>query len=47
MGVPFAEASGSVRFSLGRYNSGSEIDFVIERLPEIVADLRRIAASGA
>lgn len=46
MEVPFAEASGSIRFSLGRYNSEDEIDFVLENLPSIIQRLRSIAAQS-
>jgi len=40
MGVPFTMAHGSVRFSLSIYNTEEEIDFVVERLPPIIAKLR-------
>ncbi|MEP6847286.1 MAG: aminotransferase class V-fold PLP-dependent enzyme [Acidobacteriota bacterium] len=44
MNVPYSQAMGSIRFSLGRYNSEDEIDLVIEKLPGIVEDLRALAA---
>jgi cysteine desulfurase len=47
MEVPFAEATGSIRFSLGRYNTPAEIDFLLEVLPEIVARVRSVAAFPA
>ena len=31
MGVPFTAAHGSIRFSLSRYNTEEEIDYVIEQ----------------
>jgi cysteine desulfurase len=43
MKVPFSAVHGSVRFSLSRYNTDSEIDRVIEVFPEIVASLRRLS----
>lgn len=43
MGVPFTAAHGSVRFSLGRYNTDAEIDRVIACFPEVVSNLRRIS----
>ncbi len=41
MNVPFTTAMGAVRFSLGRYNTEAEIDFVIEHLPKIIEELRQ------
>ncbi|MDR0609310.1 MAG: aminotransferase class V-fold PLP-dependent enzyme [Planctomycetaceae bacterium] len=43
MGVPFTAKHGSIRFSLSRYTTESEIDFVIDKFPEIVARLRRLS----
>lgn len=43
MGVPFTAAHGSIRFSLSRYNTEEEIDFVIEKMPEIVNRLRDLS----
>lgn len=43
MGVPFSRAHGSIRFSLSRYNTGDEIDFVIEKLPPIIKRLRELS----
>jgi cysteine desulfurase len=43
MGVPFTFAHGSVRLSLGRYNTGEEVDYVVEKLVEIVRRLREIS----
>lgn len=43
MGVPFTMAHGSVRFSLSVYNTEDEIDFVIEKLPPIIARLREMS----
>lgn len=43
MGVPFTAAHGSIRFSLSRYNTDEEVDFVIEKLPAIVNRLRELS----
>jgi cysteine desulfurase len=43
MGIPFTAAHGTVRFSLSRYNSMQEIERVIEAVPPIVAQLRRLS----
>ncbi len=42
MKVPFTARHGSIRFSLSRYTTDEEIDYVIEVFPRIVAALRRI-----
>lgn len=39
MNVPYTLAQGSIRFSLGRYNTESEIDFTLARLPGIISQL--------
>ena len=39
MNVPFTAAQGSIRFSLGRYNTEAEIELTLSVLPEIVAKL--------
>jgi cysteine desulfurase len=43
MGVPFTAAHGSIRFSLSRYNTEQEVDFVIEKLPPIINRLRQLS----
>jgi cysteine desulfurase len=43
MNVPFTAIHGSVRFSLSRYNTDTEIDRVIEVFPTIVSNLRRLS----
>jgi cysteine desulfurase len=43
MGVPFTAAHGSIRFSLSRYNTEKEVDFVIEKMPAIVNRLRELS----
>jgi cysteine desulfurase len=42
MGVPFVSAHGSIRFSLSRYNTEAEIDYVARVVPRIVQRLREI-----
>ncbi len=43
MGVPFTAAHGSIRFSLSVYNTEEEIDFVIEKMPDIIESLREMS----
>ena len=43
MGVPFTAAHGSIRFSLSRYTTQSDIDLVLEKLPPIIARLREMS----
>jgi len=43
MGVPFTAAHGSIRFSLSRYNTGEEVDYTIEKMPEIINKLRELS----
>jgi cysteine desulfurase len=43
MDIPFTAAHGSVRFSLSRYNSMEEVERVIEAIPPIVAQLRKLS----
>ena len=43
MGVPFTAAHGSIRFSLSRYNTQDQVDFVIEKTAPIVNRLRELS----
>ncbi|MHC4720535.1 MAG: cysteine desulfurase NifS [Planctomycetota bacterium] len=43
MGVPFTAAHGSIRFSLSRYNTEKEVDYTIEKMPEIINKLRKLS----
>jgi len=43
MGVPFTFAHGSVRFSLSRFNTEEEVDFVVAEMPKIIERLRSIS----
>jgi cysteine desulfurase len=44
MNVPYSQAMGSIRFSLGRYNTNEEVDRLLGVLPEIVLGLQAMAA---
>jgi cysteine desulfurase len=46
MGVPFIAAHGSIRFSLSRYNTDYDIDYVLEHLPPVIRKLRGISPFG-
>ncbi|KAF0188979.1 MAG: cysteine desulfurase [Desulfobulbaceae bacterium] len=43
MGVPFTAAHGSIRYSLSVYNTEEEIDFVLAKMPSIIAGLREMS----
>jgi len=38
-----ARARGSIRFSLGIYNTEAEVDYVLKQLPPIIAKLRALS----
>lgn len=46
MGIPFSFVQGSIRFSLSRYNTKDDIDYIIETLPPIIKRLREISPYG-
>ena len=46
MGVQPNWIQGSVRFSLGRYNTEEEVDFVGEKMPAIIQRLQGLSAMG-
>jgi len=46
MGVPFTFVQGSIRFSLSRYNTEEDIDYIIDKLPTIINRLREISPYG-
>ena len=46
MGVPFTFLQGSIRFSLSRYNTEEEINYIISVLPPIIERLREISPYG-
>ncbi|MGI6495019.1 MAG: cysteine desulfurase NifS [Kiritimatiellia bacterium] len=43
MGVPFTAAHGSIRFSLSRYTTDAEIDYVLGKMPGVVEKLRALS----
>ncbi len=43
MNIPYSDAMGAIRFSLGRFNTKAEVDFVLEILPEIIAELKAMS----
>ncbi len=43
LGLPYEAAHGSLRFSLGKYTTGKDIDAVLKYLPEIVKNLRLLS----
>jgi len=43
MDVPFTFAHGSIRFSLSRFNTEEEIDFVLKTIPPIIENLRKLS----
>jgi cysteine desulfurase len=42
MGLSPARARGSLRFSLGRYNTDGDVDYLLEHLPKTVAKMRAL-----
>jgi len=45
MGISQEDAHGSIRFSLGRDTTEEEIDYVLEKLPKIIKDLRFLSSN--
>lgn len=43
MDVPRAMLHGSIRFSLSRYNTDADIDYVLEQMPRIIGRLREMS----
>ncbi len=46
MGVPFIAVHGSVRFSLSRYSTDADVDYVLDKLPPVIRDLRALSPFG-
>ena len=46
MGVPFTAVHGSVRFSLSRYNTEAEVDYILDKLPPVIKNLRELSPFG-
>jgi cysteine desulfurase len=43
MGVPQTAIHGTIRFSLSRYNTEEEIDYILEKIPSIIQRLRDLS----
>jgi cysteine desulfurase len=43
MGLPYTAAHGAIRFSLSKFNTEQEIDFILKQLPGIIKTLRDIS----
>jgi len=43
MGIPYTAAHGSVRFSLSRFSTQEQVDYIIEHVPGIIKKLREIS----
>ena len=43
MGIPFTALHGSIRFSLSRFTTEDEIDYVLETLPQIIKRLNQFS----
>lgn len=43
MGIPFTAIHGSIRFSLGRYNTEEEVNYALEVLPDVIKKLNSIS----
>ena len=46
MGIPFTAVHGSIRFSLSKYNTNQDIDYILEVLPPMIQRLREISPFG-
>jgi len=46
MNVPYTSAQGSIRFSLGRYNTDEEIAYTLDVLPSIIGRLAQMSPYG-
>ena len=47
MGKPYDEASQSIRFGIGRFNTLEDIEFAAERVSEAVSKLRAMSKVSA
>jgi cysteine desulfurase len=43
MNIPYSRAQGSIRFSVGRYNTEEEIETILRMLPAIIANLAEMS----
>jgi cysteine desulfurase len=46
-GLPVELAHGSVRFSFGRYNTEEDVEYVLEKLPPVIARIRQMSTRKA
>jgi cysteine desulfurase len=42
MDIPYSKAMGSIRFSLGRFNTEKEIDSVVAEVEKVISELKRL-----
>ena len=43
MNIPYSQAMGAIRFSLGRFNTKEEVDFVLNELQRIISELNEMS----
>ncbi|MDD3154634.1 MAG: cysteine desulfurase NifS [Victivallaceae bacterium] len=43
MGLPYTAAHGTIRFSFSKFNTGEEVDRVLEVLPGVISTLRQLS----
>lgn len=43
IGLSPVEARGSLRMSLGKYNTEEDVDYILEALPRVVGRLRKMS----
>ncbi|MBA0084669.1 MAG: cysteine desulfurase NifS, partial [Acidobacteria bacterium Pan2503] len=43
IGLPAEEARASLRFSLGRHTTQADVDFALQIIPAVVAQLRQLS----
>jgi cysteine desulfurase len=43
IGLDAEYAHGSIRFSLGRENTGEDVEYVLEKLPPIIERIRKMS----
>jgi cysteine desulfurase len=46
MGKKHEQAHGSIRFSLSKYNTEEEVNYTVDKLKEVVSDLRNLSPLG-
>jgi len=43
LGIPQQKAHGSLRLTLGRENTDEDVDYLLEKLPPVIEELRRMS----